>query len=325
MKNLLIFVALTPFTAPLLQAAEITFFASGVDPNDPSTYYNVQQGNTPTCWAASGGNVIAHWQKYNAPNAPAIAQSPEGAYAPQGDDVYWTYRSLYNGYSGGWASTLYRYWLGHHSGLGLNGYYPISDADGVLLVNKPSGCGGFYESYYKTMEEVQKVAWAWLDVGDILSEKNYTLELSRAIYYSLSAGHALVIDVKNHSHAITLWGASFDTETQLMTTAWVTDSSGALFSKKGMSKILINDAGEKLTMNGEHYAGISIVGRWVAEQTIDNAHFLGLNSDDVMAFVRSGVPIPEPSAFALPAGMAVLGLALLRRRKRAGLNSAGVA
>ena len=75
-------------SAALPLSAEIrTVLATGVDPQNSSTYNNVQQGSRPTCWAASGSNVIGHWQQYHAPQSDA----PKSA-----QDVYNTYLSIYN-------------------------------------------------------------------------------------------------------------------------------------------------------------------------------------------------------------------------------------
>ena len=40
--------------AGTLPAADFTLCAKGVNPADSSTYYNIDQGWNPTCWAASG-------------------------------------------------------------------------------------------------------------------------------------------------------------------------------------------------------------------------------------------------------------------------------
>lgn len=301
----------------VLSAAEITVFATGVNPDDTTTYYNNKQGNTPTCWAASGSNVIAHWQDNNAPKISGGAISPEGVAAPQGAEVYTTYRSLYRYYYGGFASQLYRYWLGHHHATSLSGKEPQLTSDGKYVTDTAIGAGGFYESVYTTQESVREVAWTYIDEADVSAEGAYTTMLSRAIYYTLSAGNALVLDIKGSTHAITLWGATFDTETNLMTTAWVTDSSGSSFSNSSdMNKARVTVKDDKLLMDSDYYYGVEVDPDYVNRLTIDNAHFLGISSTDTMNFISSGSIIPEPSAFGLLAGLGALALVASRRRRK---------
>lgn len=300
-----------------LSAAEITLFATGVNPDDPTTYYDNKQGRTPTCWAASGSNVIAHWQDHNAPGAPAIATSPEGISAPQGTEVYATYRSFYNTYKGGYASELYRYWLGHHHAAGLYGNDPTTNEEGKYIIDTDIGNGGFYESTYTTKDLVRELAWKYSDEKKYVNGDDYTVGLSKAIYTALSAGNALVLDIKGSTHAITLWGATFDTETNLMTTAWVTDSSGSSFANEtGMNKALVTVQGDKLLMDSDYYYNVIVSPDYKNRLTIDNAHFLGISSTDTLNFISSGIAIPEPSAFGLLAGLGALTLGASRRKRR---------
>lgn len=289
----------------LVSAAEITLFATGVNPDDASTYYNIQQGGNPTCWVATASNVIAHWQDHN---APKNAVSPEGIPAPQGEDVYRKYLSLYTGYgtAGGSSTSYYEYWLGYHSGYALSGYPPAKNAAGENILDTPDGLGGFYESYYADAKEVDAIAWSWGNAAaDYKTQDYYTADISKAIYCALSAGNAVVLDIKNSAHAVTLWGATFDTETSLMKTAWITDSSGWAFSKSSMTETSVVISGDKMVLEGSYY-----------DTTINNAHFLGINSKDTMSFVKSGLSIPEPSSFGLLAGLAALGFGACARRRR---------
>ena len=290
----------------LAPAAEITVWVTGVDPNNSNTYYNIQQGRNPTCWVATASNVIAHWQENNAPIDSSSAISPEGFSAPQKHDVYNTYLSLYNDYSGGLASNYYRYWLGHHGGYSLSGYNPRKDETGTNVLDTPARLGGFYESYYTDAKQVKSVAWSWGEASaDYKTPNYYTSDISKAIYQALAMGNAVVLDIKNSVHAVTLWGATFDTETNLMKTVWVTDSSGWAFNKYSMTETSVAISGDKMVLEGNYY-----------DTTINNAHFLGINSTDTMNFVKSGLSIPEPSAFGLLAGIFVLGLAGTRRNRR---------
>lgn len=102
-----------------------------------------------------------------------------------------------------------------------------------------STCGGYYESVY-SKEEVRDIAWSYREVfTDTSSEGFYDTQLSRAIYYALCNGYSMVIDIPNDQHAISLYGATFDTETNLLTSAYVCDSSGASFSASSMSHVRV--------------------------------------------------------------------------------------
>lgn len=317
MKKLALIFAIS-MNLPALSAAEITVFATGVNPDDTTTYYNNKQGMTPTCWAAAGSNVIAHWQENNAPNAPAIGISPEGVAAPQGTKVYDTYRSFYSSYKGGYASQLYRYWVGHHHAAALYGDGAIKDESGKAIIDYDIGNGGFYEDVYTTTESVREIAWKYSDEKKYVTGDDYTVGLSKAIYTALSAGNALVIDIKNSTHAVTLWGATFDTETNLMTTAWVTDSSGSAFAHNSgnMNKALVTVRNNKLLMDADHYYGIEVSSSYYNPLTIDNAHFLGISSTETLNFISSGIAIPEPSMLGLLAGLGALALCVSRRTRR---------
>lgn len=83
-----------------LTAEIVTVFAAGIDPNNSASYNNVWQGYRPTCWAASGSNVIGHWQKYHAPASAA----PSGA-----QDVYNAFLSIYEVHTGGHSDILFRW------------------------------------------------------------------------------------------------------------------------------------------------------------------------------------------------------------------------
>ncbi len=291
--------SLALLSAALPLSAEIrTVLATGVDPQNSSTYNNVQQGSRPTCWAASGSNVIGHWQQYHAPQSDA----PKNA-----QDVYDTYLSIYSGYTGGFPDPLYRWWLGHYSAGAVGGYYP-TDAFWTA--------GGYYEDIF-TKDEVADMAWAYTSTFSVWeSETYYTTYLSRAIYYALENGHAMSINIPNRQHAITIYGATFDTETDLLTSVWVCDSSGACFDKDKMSHIRVgvreNSWGaDRLCLTGHYGASIDF-SEYLSKMYIEDVYFLGNSAADTVNFVFA---IPEPSAFGLLAGLGALTLVASRRRR----------
>lgn len=286
----------TPFP---MSADIVEVFAKGVNPNDATTYNNVQQGWRPTCWAAAGSNVIGHWQQHHAPASTA----PESA-----QEVYDTYVSIYETTEGGTSDTLYRWWLGHHHASSLGGRYPLEP--------NFSNSGGYYKDIYTSQEAVQDIAWRFSEeFGYSFSTQEDNINLSRAIYYALSEGYSMAIQIPNDSHAITLYGATFDTGTNLLTSVYVCDSSGASFIKSEISRVrvraLTNSAGEeRLCLAGYYYEDLPGIdnGKYLA-----NVYFLGNSKEDTRNFVFS---IPEPSAFGVFAGIGALALVAARRRRR---------
>lgn len=143
---------------PPASADILEVFAKGVNPNDATTYNNVQQGWLPTCWAAAGSNVIGHWQQHHAPESTA---------PPSAQEVYNTYLSIYATAEGGVSDTLYRWWLGHHHASTLGGLYPIEP--------NFSNSGGYYRDIYTSQEAVQNIAWRYSEAfGFRFSRKKTT-------------------------------------------------------------------------------------------------------------------------------------------------------
>ncbi len=300
LSGLLMTLSVSPLSAEIIEV-----FATGVDPKDASTYNNVQQGWRPTCWAASGSNVIGHWQQYHAPesNAPQSAQ-----------EVYDSYIGIFSNHTGGRPETLYQWWLGHHSAAILGGYDPVEP--------NYSQSGGYYTDVYATINDVKEVAWAYTSSFSGTSptgeyEGFLTTSLSRAIYYALEQGYAMAINVPNDSHALTIYGASFDTETNLLTSVWLCDSSGYSFDKKEISEVVVGvrtgaDGDEYLSLLG-YNNGMDYDDSYDRGKYIGNAYFLGNSLADTVNFVYS---IPEPSAFGLLAGLGALALVASRRRRK---------
>lgn len=162
------------------------------------------------------------------------------------------------------------------------------------------------------------MAWAYTSTFSVWeSETYYTTYLSRAIYYALENGHAMSINIPNRQHAITIYGATFDTETDLLTSVWVCDSSGACFDKDKMSHIQVgireNSWGaERLCLFAHYGASTEFVDPY-GKMYIEDAYFLGNSAADTMNFVFA---IPEPSAFGLIAGLGVIAFAGIRRRRK---------
>lgn len=175
---------------------------------------------------------------------------------------------------------------------------------------KSLNIGGYYEDLYD-YEQIKNMAW-WFTTGKMDYSPKYT---SRAIYYALSNGYSFAMG--NSAHAFTVYGATFDTETQLVTSLYVCDSAGAYFNKSKISRarVNLNTADNTLYIPGYYhenntYEGIN------TDRIINNIYFLGNTEKDTWAFITSGAPIPEPSAFGLLAGLGALALAGTRRKRR---------
>ena len=305
LKRSLLSGVLATLSVSPLSAEIIEVFATGVDPTDPSTYNNVQQEWRPTCWAASGSNVIGHWQQHHAPESTA----PKSA-----QEVYDSYIGVYSNHTGGHPERLYQWWLGHHGAGILGGYNPIEP--------NFSQSGGHYTDVYATIDDVKEVAWAYAAGFSGTSptgtyEGFFTTTLSRAVYYALTQGYALAINVPNDVHSLTIYGASFDTETNLLTSVWLCDSSGYSFDKNEISEVVVglrtgSDGYEYLSLlgynNGSEYSST-----YDRRKYIENVYFLGNSLTDTINFVYS---IPEPSAFGLIAGLGVIAFAGIRRRRK---------
>ena len=286
---------------PYLSAAVIEVFAKGIDPNDHNSYNNIQQIG-PTCWAASGSNVIGHWQQYH---TTLPENTPSSAW-----DVYNTYRSIYSIHTGGRSHTLYRWWLGYHSAAILGGYNPILPEFDTY--------GGYYEDIYTSMNAVQEVAWSYNSEFQVAaSDEAKNRNLSRAIYYALSQGYSMAIHIPSDNHVITLYGATFDTTTNLLTSAYVCDSSGASFDSESISRVRVgvrtdSNGEDQLCLLGYYFENNDLTG-YDSGRYLEDVYFLGNSVTDTKNFVLS---VPEPSAFGMLSGIGVLALVALRRRRK---------
>ncbi|MBQ6705753.1 MAG: PEP-CTERM sorting domain-containing protein [Opitutales bacterium] len=293
-RKTLSLLALSLSATPFAVAAEFTLFAAGVNPNDISTYYNADQWPYPTCWAAAGSNVVAHWQDHHVENLP------EGT--PTGTKVYESFLDLFSTPAGGNSHYFYQWWLG---------YYPPTSFNGTLKENWESlGIGGYYEDIY-SWSEIQDMAWLHYTGNSDYSARH----ASRAIYYALQNGYSFAIGVPNLRHAFTVYGATFDPETELVTSLYLCDSGEVIFKKESMSRARVNQVGNKLCVVGYYAEENDFVGVDNGRY-LDNIYFLGNTETETLDFVYSGVPIPEPSAFALLAGLGVLVFAGGRRHRQ---------
>lgn len=321
-KNIFLPFCLSVSASSLFAANEVTLFAAGVNPDDPSTYYNIDQVG-PTCWAASASNVVAHWQDHHAKDIPENT--------PMGQNVYNTFLALSNQHGGNFSNNFYKWWLGHHSAAVFDGKFN----EGWELL------GGYYADRFTVHEGdpirlsfnqikenqagVREIAYSYIElVGNYRSNLggetlNHTTDLSSAIYYGLSLGYAMTFDNPQDRHALTLYGASFDLDTNLVTSVYLVDSSGASYyegdSRMVQVSVGVTDIGygEHLTLLGLTSKGPYVEGSYSPDGYISDVYFLGNDMTSTTNFILAG--IPEPSAFGLLAGLGAFALVASRRRK----------
>ncbi|MBQ9759660.1 MAG: PEP-CTERM sorting domain-containing protein, partial [Opitutales bacterium] len=111
---------------------------------------------------------------------------------------------------------------------------------------------------------------------------------------------------------------TFDTGTNLLTSIYVCDSSGASFDKQSISQVRLGlrkdttDGTDRLCLLGYYHEGNELTdvnnGEYLA-----NVYFLGNSKEATRNFVFS---IPEPSAFGALAGIGALALVAVRRRRK---------
>ena len=288
-RKTLSLLALSLSATPFAVAAEFTLFAAGVDPNDISTYYNINQGTDPTCWAAVGSNIVAHWQDHH-------VKVPNNA--PKGTDVYETFLSLFSKPGGGNSNYFFYWWLGHYE---PTNFYGTLKPDWESL-----NVGGYYEDVYRSLNEVTDIAWRRSSAGARAD--------SRAIFYALNQGLSLGVGLSGH--ALTVYGASFDTETELVTSLYVCDSSGYLWDEKDISRIYVDERYGYLYLFGYYGNGVDYDSILSPRHDLENIYVLGTSEIETVAFINGTTPIPEPSAFALLAGLGVLVFAGGRRHRQ---------
>lgn len=156
------------------------------------------------CWAAASSNVIAWWENYN----PGLTSQTS---APTGEDIWTTYKQSYKN-TGGYAEDSF-YWYFYEW---EEEYRPTWMNQGLTDYGHQSG------AYFSTVfdNKLPEIVFSSPNAYDDITE------FSSNFCAILDAGYGVTIAVEGPgvSHALTLWGVEYDTEQELITRLWLTDS-----------------------------------------------------------------------------------------------------
>lgn len=302
------------------------------DPNDDNL-----------CWAAAASNVIDYWQR----------QYVVPANTPTGEDIWATLKSSVNANTGGYTIGAMQWWLtGHYApiegdgsknyvGYDLPGPHPINNG----TLNGQDGFTGFYRylegensnfwydesqsgaaitlSPYKVMNfmsEVHASAESFKDASSTLM--NALLDgsgITTYLYVKIAETEELA------AHAITLWGAEFDENGQIVG-LWLTDpDDNQYYEDAGLFYAsLMSDRTLSVTLPGEEGDATYNYYQLVTEHNWYNAEGQGaftlyLGNFEIFDITESdqwGLQriIPEPTTTTLSL-LALAALAARRRRK----------
>lgn len=339
------------------QAETVTQWVDGVSQTYGWTDYNknnVEDGDDFMCWAAAASNVINWWQnRYEVPAA-----------APKGEDIWTTFKnsadsSLTPENRGGSAHCGFQWWLTgiydiystHNEDTGSYDYqyacvgmYP---GESLAIVNgtknQQSGFTGFYRDLENTLPSSATHYYPWNNelYHFLTSEAGYAVKSSTAESPTLTtlkdvsvsvvdcishgAGVTLGLHSKNTDHAVTLWGADYDTATGMLQGVWLTDSDdnragGELanqdlfYASIGTATYTYNLSGvvdgvEKQWTEEREYLTLSTECGWLQDAQIQEFLFFNTAVSDLWGLKS----VPEPGTATLSL-LALAGLAARRRR-----------
>lgn len=275
---------LTPILLlPICAHADLVeLWAPGVSSQSGWSDFNKTEENTNDdnlCWAASAANIINWWQqKYKIPTG-----------TPTGDQVWTTFKDSFSDIKAD-PYNAYTWWL--------NGEYPNTSN----LTDFGKTAGGYYKEYFNSSYAVSNALTGFYN-------SSYW-GISNGIKTYLSQGMGLTIsitDTKGETgHALTLWGAEYNTETLALTKLFLTDSDD---NKTSLFEVSCTLLGEK---SDTQYLGIENAWFDLGDRDYYVTSFCGLVHPS--GFLQ---PIPEPSTFGLLSGVYALVFAFSRRRKHA--------
>ena len=201
------------------------------------------------CWAATCSNLVTWWQQQNAEFIPDRAPTELA-------DVWNTYRLTFDNNGGDIGQGL-RWWLDGDYGKGL-GEKELKGRIGDFVHGEATlkrEDGGFYKgSLWQEIVEGR-------DLYTISSAGFDLTDMSSSLISAISQGYGVGLSWVTPSpyttsgtmgHAVTVWGAVYDTESGLLTALYLTDSdddkteltkvgiepntSGTMFVKSGSTK-----------------------------------------------------------------------------------------
>ncbi len=309
-----------------------TVWLDGVDQYSGWTDYNksnpkAEDGDNNLCWAASASNVINWWQKrYVTPSA-----------APTGEAIWSTFKASTSGDVGGNTIGAMQWWLtGWYSYDGSPDaeFYAGWAMEDESIINKTINKDTYFEGYYRylegNLESVYENKWVDhlqrfmndLDAGVNVDNKRegYT-GLSYTLKEAISGGAGVSVSLKTDigGHAVTLWGAEFNEDGNLIG-MWLTDSDDNQYGKHEDSGIFYAALGEStLTMTTTFGDGTSVTKEyyqvttesgWYGQDTyLTGFTFFNTAVSDTWGMMLA----PEPATATLGL-LALVGLAARRRR-----------
>lgn len=175
-----------------------TIFASGITKENFYDVNKLWDGNdTNLCWAATSSNLIVWWQDLYEKKGKTL---PEKA-VRDGNEIFAMFRKYKGDVSGTFLNGVPWYFIGNQSGNG--------GADGGFLLDL---CGIEWMP-------LNPKAYSYHDEGKLSAQKDF----SEVIISGLKKGAAGLKLHNTYDHAITLWGAEYDTSRNV-NAIYVTDS-----------------------------------------------------------------------------------------------------
>jgi hypothetical protein len=318
-----------------VQANE-TIFLPGVSENDGWTDYNkvnpdVEDGDNNLCWAAAASNMINYWQ----------SQYVIPSHIPTGESIWTTFKNSVKADMGGSSAGAMQWWL--------TGYYTQNQDDEESLkyagydmghqsitngtLNGQTGFTGFFRYL-----ENESSDFRWYDTGyrvvtfmslvdacaSELSAASVTLRNAILDGSGVTASiYVKTEGVDTHGHAITLWGAEFDENDQIVG-LWLTDSDDNQngYTDAGLFYAALSEEPVSLTLpgadnnsvTGEYYQLISEHG-WYSDNGPKTMYLNTFEIFDIKESDQWGLHriIPEPTTTTLGL-LALIGLAARCRR-----------
>ena len=290
-------------TAAVASAEE--YWAAGV--NQFGGWYDVEKTREKDvddlmCYAASAANLVAWWQK-----GRRDSDLPLPSEAPTAAEVIWgKYKSAcIRPDVGGLTIGAINWWL---SGT----YLPTGDEDAERSVFEydeektitlDSFSGYYYDQYSLTQDKLEDFfdLYAY-DVNGEDDTRLYDRVFADLLDDRAGVSLALLSDVGNLGHAVTLWGAEY-ADNGVLSKIWLTDSDDykhQLFSVD----VNVDEDANKIYFKDPEKVGYG--------------YYEGVFIEQVYAIMPSEAEvwgIPEPNAATLAALMGLIGVAVRRRRK----------
>ena len=268
-------------------------WVSGVSKESGWVDVNKTGNDGMLCWAAATSNVAGWWQ----------SQSSVPAGIPQtGAEIYQTMKDAFED-------------AGNYADVGMKWYFGGTDAMGnaykteAFRVDDPTATGGYWKDYLNenggasaiTTGKAYRRTYEDEDLGNGLAETFIDL---------MTSGCGITLSLVNNtggrnSHAVTLWGMTYDEGTGKIYSLYVTDSDDG---KTALTECKVDYQTQTLTYGDGK--DVPVV-EWEQTKVTMSGYYI----EQWEALNLPFAAIPEPSAFGLLAGPCALALAASRRRQ----------